>query len=89
MTETQKEILRGGLLLQFHAAYPSAMHPGEILSNLKLVSQFKQLTAAELDEHLRYLETKGLIERDLRSASIRRYLITDAGRVWLDERNLL
>lgn len=89
MNEEQKLILRGGILMQLHAAYPRPLKPATLLINLKLVNDFKQLDPEMLDEHLRYLEQKQRITRDTRHGGIRNYLITDNGRAWLDEEELI
>lgn len=89
MTEEQKEILRSSILMQLHAAYPQPMLNTEILHNTKVISSVRDLDQPTLDDHLRYLEGKRLIERPLIGGALRRYLLTDTGRAWLDERNLI
>lgn len=89
MNEEQKLTLRGGILMQLNAAYPRSLKPGTLLTNLKLVHDFKQLDIDTLDEHLRYLERKERIERVGSDGGLRNYLITDSGRAWLDEEELI
>lgn len=89
MNELQKSFLRGGILVQLHAAYPNSMKPSSLLITLKLVGDFKTLDEPTLDDHLRYLERKERIEREAPDGGLRAYLITDKGRAWLDEQGLI
>jgi hypothetical protein len=89
MTEEQKLTLRCGILLQLNAAYPGSLKPKTLKINLKLVGDFKKLDEETLDQHLRYLERRERIEREGADGGLRQYLITDAGRAWLDENDLL
>jgi len=81
--------MRGGILIQLNAADPRPLPAPAIRSNLSLVSGFRGIDETTVDEQLRYLERKGRIERERNDDAIRAYFITDEGRVWLDEHELL
>lgn len=89
MTEEQKLTLRGGILIQLNAAYPRTLNPESLRINLKLVNDFKTISPEKLDEQLRYLEKKDRVERVTKDGGLRHYLITDSGRSWLDEEELI
>ncbi|MDX2110611.1 MAG: hypothetical protein SFY80_10260 [Verrucomicrobiota bacterium] len=90
MTPEDKELVRGGILLQLKASYPSALREALILLNLRLISGMKQVGESDLLDQLRYLESKKMIARHERplSAGAQEYTITQEGRAYLDEAGL-
>lgn len=91
MMPEQTELLRGGILLQLHAAYPCAMREPTILTNLRLIGGIRDLDRVRLAEELRYLESKGMLERRpvVLGAGAQDYLLTEAGRDYLDRAGLI
>lgn len=91
LTPDQLELLRGGILLQLHAADPSALRESALLANVRLIHAVKGLDQETLLEQLRYLATKQMVEQVVRPLSNGQldYRITPAGRAYLDSQNLI
>lgn len=91
MSPEQTELLRSGILLQLHAAYPSSLRAETLLANVRLIQPIKGLDQATLVEQLRYLEAKDMVAHAIRplSGGALQYTLTDAGRAWLDQAHLI
>jgi len=88
MNTEEQLLLRGGILKWLHGKYPNGKGYRSILLAMQMAG-WDDVTGKDIQEALLYLERKNLIQRDTTTPEVRLYLISDDGRAWLDNRNLI
>lgn len=90
LTPEERELLREKLILESHLAGRKGIKVSGLIAKAAAAG-YEELTAAEIDHELRYLEGAELIvELDKTvSPEVRRYTSTKQGMDWLAEKGLV